>query len=142
MKSLFLLTGTALLIFGGILTARSKNRRPKPFNGPDGNDKTNKFKQWIYFKSNGSELNYYAFNPLTKEFIEVINIMDRYGINIRNSDSMNAERIIKDYFNECRLELFRIYEKTTESNFVHAFNSVNIELTKSFEKILTKHFNS
>jgi hypothetical protein len=138
MKSLFVLTGTALLIFGGILTARSKNRKAELKTECD---KANKFKEWIYFKSNSSELNYYAFNPITKQFIEVINIMNRYGINVRESSSMNAERIIKDYFNECRLELFRSYEKTTEANFVHAFNSVNIEITKSFEPILIKHFN-
>jgi hypothetical protein len=138
MKSLFLLTGTALLIFGGILTARSKNRKTE---AQKECDKANKFKEWIYFKSNSSELNYYAYNPITKQFIEVINIMNRYGINVRDSGSMNAERIIKDYFNECRLELFRSYEKTSEANFVHAFNSVNIELTKSFEQILNKHFN-
>ena len=138
MKSLFVLTGTALLIFGGILTARSKNRKAEIKNECD---KANKFKEWIYFKSNASELNYYAYNPILKQFIEVINIMDRYGINVRNSSAMNAERIIKEYFNECRLEIFRSYEKTTEANFVHAFNSVNIEITKSFEPILTKHFN-
>ena len=138
MKSLFVLTGTALLIFGGILTARSKNRKAEIKNECD---KANKFKEWIFFKSNASELNYYAYNPILKQFIEVINIMDRYGINVRNSISMNDERIIKDYFNECRLEIFRSYEKTTEANFVHAFNSVNIEITKSFEPILTKHFN-
>ena len=138
MKSLFVLTGTALLIFGGILTARSKNRKAELKTECD---KANKFKEWIYFKSNSSELNYYAFNPITKQFIEVINIMNRYGINVRDSSAMNAERIIKDYFNECRLELFRSYEKTTEANFVHAFNSVNIEITKSFEPILIKHFN-
>jgi hypothetical protein len=139
MKSLFLLTGTALLIFGGILTVRSKNRKTEIKKDCD---KANKFKEWIYFKSNSSELNYYAFNPITKQFIEVINILDRYGINVRSSNTMNAERIIKDYFSECRLNIFRSYEKTTEANFVHAFNSVNIELTKSFEIILTKHFNS
>ena len=138
MKSLFVLTGAALLIFGGILTARSKNRKPKPETICD---KQNKFKEWIFFKSNASELNYYAYNPILKQFIEVINIMDRYGINVRNSNSMNAERIIKDYFHECRLDHFRNYEKTTEANFVHAFNSVNIEITKSFEPILNKHFN-
>lgn len=138
MKSLFVLTGTALLIFGGILTARSKNRKAE-FKTEC--DKANKFKEWIYFKSNSSELNYYAYNPITKQFIEVINIMNRYGINVRDSSAMNAERIIKDYFNECRLELFRSYEKTTEANFVHAFNSVSIEITKSFEPILIKHFN-
>jgi hypothetical protein len=138
MKSLFILTGTALLIFGGILTARSKNKKAE---AKTECDKVNKFKEWIFFKSNASELNYYAYNPILKQFIEVINIMDRYGINVRNSNAMNAERIIKDYFNECRLELFRNYEKTTEANFVHAFNSVNIEITKSFEPILNKHFN-
>lgn len=139
MKSLFILTGSALLIFGGILTARSKNRK----NDLKAEcDKVNKFKEWIYFKSNASELNYYAYNPILKQFIEVINIMDRYGINVRSSNTMNAERIIKDYFNESRLQMFRNYESTTESNFVHAFNSVNIELTKSFETILTKHFNN
>ena len=138
MKSLFLLTGTALLIFGGILTARSKNRKAEIKKECD---KANKFKEWIFFKSNASELNYYAYNPILKQFIEVNNIMDRFGINVRNSGSMNAERIIKDYFNECRLNLFRSYEKTTEANFVHAFNSVNIEITKSFEPILNKHFN-
>ena len=139
MKSLFLLTGTALLIFGGILTARSKNRKP---NSEEIFERSNKFKEWIFFKLADSELYYYAFNPLTKQFIEVINIMDRYGINIRNSGTMRAETIIKDYFNECRLNHFKIYSKTTEANFVHAFNSVNIEITKSFEIILTKHFNS
>jgi hypothetical protein len=138
MKSLFVLTGTALLIFGGILTARSKNRKAEIKKECD---KANKFKEWIFFKSNASELNYYAYNPILKQFIEVNNIMDRFGINVRNSNAMNAERIIKDYFNECRLNLFRSYEKTTEANFVHAFNSVNIELTKSFEPILNKHFN-
>jgi hypothetical protein len=138
MKSLFVLTGTALLIFGGILTARANNRKPKPETSCD---KANKFKEWIFFKSNSSELNYYAYNPVLKQFIEVINIMDRYGINVRNSNAMNAERIIKDYFNESRLNLFRTYEATTEANFVHAFNSVNIEITKSFEPILNKHFN-
>lgn len=138
MKSLFVLTGTALLIFGGILTARSKNRKAEIKKECD---KANKFKEWIFFKSNGSELNYYAYNPILKQFIEVNNIMDRFGINVRNSGTMNAERIIKDYFNECRLNLFRSYEKTTEANFVHAFNSVNIEITKSFEPILNKHFN-
>lgn len=138
MKSLFVLTGTALLIFGGILTARANNRKKEIKTDCD---KANKFKEWMYFKSNSSELNYYAYNPVLKQFIEVINIMDRYGINVRNSNSMNAERIIKDYFNEARLNLFRTYEATTEANFVHAFNSVNIEITKSFEPILTKHFN-
>jgi hypothetical protein len=139
MKSLFVLTGTALLMFGGILTARAKNRKTDP---DSCKQDFNSFKQWIYFKSNSSELNYYAFNALSGQFIEVLNIMDRYGINVRSSKSMNADRIIKDYFHESRLGLFRIYEKTTEANFVHAFNSVNIELTKSFESILTKHFNS
>ena len=138
MKSLFVLTGTALLFFGGILTARAKNRKQVLKNEIE---PANRYRDWIYFKSNSSELNYYAFNALSGQFIEVLNIMDRYGINVRSSSSMNADRIIKDYFHESRLGLFRIYEKTTEANFVHAFNSVNMELTKSFENILTKHFN-
>ena len=138
MKSLFVITGTALLYFGWILNIRAKNKKAEIKKECD---KANKFKEWIYFKSNASELNYYAYNPVLKQFIEVINIMDRYGINVRNSGSMNAERIIKDYYNESRLNLFRSYENTSESHFVHAFNSVNIEITKSFEPILNKHFN-
>lgn len=139
MNSLFVLTGTALAIFGGILTARSKNRKPNPETSCD---KANKFKEWIFFKLIDSELYYYGYNPITKQFIEVVNIMDRFGINIRNSGTLRADLIIRDYFNECRLDHFRVYAKTNEANFVHAFNSVNIEITNSFEPILTKHFNS
>jgi hypothetical protein len=139
MNSIFVLAGTSLLIFGGVLTARSKNRSVEVEKECE---KTNKFKEWIFFKLIDSDLYYYAFNPITGQFIEVVNIMDRFGINVRNSGTLRADAIIRDYFNECRLNHFRIYSKSTEANFVHAFNSVSIEVTKSFEPILNKHFNS